>query len=310
MASARFGLASIRSNVIDWMRFLVGSAVVAVGFQEIAMNVYRKSSWLLALMLLVGTVMASDVALGAEAQLSDVIGAHQNDLQDCGTFDINCDDDNEPYQSGIQPRPTNEPYQSGIQPRATNEPYQSTIQERCDGNTCGQDWWLDDIGGCFGGTCEGDPWNGTSNGCSSLSNLCNDDSFLVNCSYVTSDNGNPVGACDGPGGKYRQGQVNRYEGCYPVSGAGTMAGTNEQTFRCSNSSGEDSGGFSLTDQAALPDGNVVLLLCSPATGTFSSPDEDSCEDAPQGVRYHTCENDVRFLAPMGSNGEWYLCAKW
>lgn len=277
------------------------------------MNRYRKFSWLLALVFLVGSVIAPYVAVGAGAgagaQLFGVLRSQQNNLQECGTFDINCDDDNEPYQSGIQPRPANEPYQSGIQPRSTSEPYQSGIQERCDGNSCGQDWWLDDIEGCFGGTCEGDPWNGRSSGCSFLTNRCNDGSFLVNCSYVTSDSGNPVGACHGSGGQYRQDQVNRYENCYPVLGAGTMNGVKEQTFRCSDSSSYGPTGFTLTDVVALPDRNVVLLLCSPEPGVLGGPDEDTCENPPRGVRYYTCEVDDRFLAPMGSDGDWYICER-
>lgn len=307
------------------------------------MNKYRKSSWVLALVLLIGSVMAPYVAFGAEAHLSGVDGPGQYALQDCGIFDTNCDDDDGSGTSdddcrGIRCNDddgfgTSDDDCRGIRcndddgfgssdddcrglycddnenqgaPRLERTPYPGPNSDACSSNQnvqirapIGTDLTVDKL------DCQDDPWGGSTSGCLSYGSFCDDDSFLMECSYVTADRfGSAEGACDVPIGQHE------LENCFPVSGSSNSLGnvaSNSQTFRCLEHGTFSNGGYSIDVISPSPD--VVLLLCSPEPGVLGGPDEDTCEDPPRGVRYYTCEVDSRFPVPMGSDGEWYLCGK-
>jgi hypothetical protein len=316
------------------------------------MNGYRKFNWLVVLMSVVGSMMVPHVASGAEAQFSSVISSRQNDLQDCGRFDTNCDDDDEgaPRYEYELPDDSCTGYNCDDDdegaPRYEYElPDDSCTGYNCDDDDDGLGTSSDDCRGlrcddedddegapgfeyespeqtsCSDGgyardlpdypldlSCEDDPWNGSTTGCSTYGGGCDDDSYLIECSYVTAPTFGPAeGACDKKIGQ------SRFVNCFPVSGPANTyvydTDPHQQTFRCSENRTTVVGGYTITDVDPLTDADVVLILCSPEPGMFSSPDEDSCEDPPRRVKYLTCEIDNRFLAPMGSDGEWYLCAK-
>jgi hypothetical protein len=182
----------------------------------------------------------------------------------------------------------------------TDDPW-STSDDTCYGRQCESDrvWWQDETE-CFGSFCDDDPWNGSTAGCTF--GICEDDSFLLNCSYVTVSGYGVEGACDTHLGG------SRYDNCYPVSGSGTLLGTNQQTFRCTDAPGYPIPGYSLTDIAPASDDDVVLVLCSSGNRT-DAVEPDTCESAPSGIDYYTCQQDTRVSAPIGSDQEWYICER-
>lgn len=194
-------------------------------------------------------------------------------LNSCGAYDVGCSQSDNPFGT----------------------------DDNCYGTQCESDriWWQEEDD-CFGSGCDDDPWNGTTTGCSF--GVCDDESFLVNCSYVTVSVSGAEGACDGFLGQ------TQFDNCYPVSGSGTMSGNNQQTFRCVDAPGYLNSGYSLTDIAPASDEDVVHVLCS--DGNIPGMiDQDSCEDVTGGIKYHTCEEDDRIMAPIGSDKHWYVCEK-
>jgi hypothetical protein len=182
----------------------------------------------------------------------------------------------------------------------TDDPWWAS-DDTCYGNQCESDrvWWEDETK-CIGSFCDDDPWNGSTAGCTL--GICEDDSVLVNCSYVTVSGYGAEGACDTRFGG------SRYDNCYPVSGSGSLLGANQQTFRCTDAPGYPIPGYSLTDIAPASDDDVVLVLCS--SGDIAGVVEpDTCEDAPSGIDYYTCQQDTRVSASIGSNQEWYICER-
>lgn len=152
--------------------------------------------------------------------------------------------------------------------------------------------------------CQDDPWNSSTDGCLSFGSICDDESYLVECSYVTASSfGLAEGACDVPIGQ------NQMENCFPVSGSpGVSANlaSSTQTFRCLENGTISDGGYSIDDIGPWGN-NFVLLLCSSESAMLGGPNEDTCENPPRGVSYYSCEVDNRFPVPMGSDGDWYLC---
>lgn len=165
----------------------------------------------------------------------------------------------------------------------------------CTGMQCDTDrtWWNEDLS-CTGYNCD-DPWNNSTSGCHA--GICNDGSYLVDCSYVTVSVYGAAGACGGPMGK------SSYNNCYPVTGAGTMVGTGNQTFRCRGGAIPSTSSISLTDITTSSDENAVLLLCDMGAIPIS------CENAPTSTKYGTCERDTRFTAPVGDLRIWFVCSR-
>ena len=259
--------------------------------------------------LLLGTVLIGHYY---QAVSPNVPGSSNANLQ-CGMLSTDCPEGDDPcgtfgddtcYGNGCE---EDDPfgtfgddtcYGNGCE---EDDPFGTFGDDTCFGSQCEDDrlWWQEDAE-CLGSLCDDDPWGGATDGCSS--SVCLDGSFLVGCTYVTADvAGVAEGACDGPMGRAR------FDNCYPVAGAGTMPGTNFQTFRCSSEPGYQSGGYMLTDVAPSSDDDVVLVLCSPEVAGFIDP--DTCENAPSGVKYSTCQEDRRVLPPIGSDGEWYICER-
>jgi hypothetical protein len=210
-------------------------------------------------------------------------------LNSCGAYDLGCSQTGDPLWTDDNCYGT----QCNDNPFGTDD--------NCYGTQCESDrvWWQDEDE-CLGSGCDDDPWNGSTTGCSF--GVCEDDSILVNCSYVTVSASGAEGACDGFLG------MTQFDNCYPVSGPGTMSGSNQQTFRCVDAPSYLNGGYSLTDIAPSSDEDVVHVLCSDAN-IPGMIDQDSCEGDPWGVKFHTCQQDKRISAPIGSDQEWYVCEK-
>ena len=216
--------------------------------------------------------------------------------------------EDDPFGSGNDPYGTDDPYGSDDGPwwaeddnsYESDAPWWAEDNNTCYGNQCDSErvWWEDSVG-CFGSLCDDDPWNGSTAGCTY--GICDDDSYLVDCSYVTVAGFGAEGACDGPLSKIE------FDNCHPVTGSGATFGQNRQTFRCTDAAGYQSGGYSLTDIAPNSNEDVVQILCS--EGAMGLLDRSSCEGAPAGVKYHTCEQDHRMSSPTAIDQEWFICQR-